>query len=103
MTHQTEFHFTAQFDGSHYDPKHDQIRLAGQIRRIFDLMRDQQWRTLREIATATGDPESSVSAQLRNLRKTKFGMHTVETMPTGDRSRGLFKYKLIENPNYKMI
>ena len=45
-------------------------------------------------AVATGDPPESVSAQLRHLRKERFGSHTVEKKYLGD---GLYVYRLIVN------
>jgi hypothetical protein len=83
-----------RFDGSDYSPKHDDIRLSGQILRIFTCMSDHHWRTLSEISTATGDPEASVSAQLRHLRKRKFGEHHVNKRNRGGREHGLFEYQL---------
>lgn len=82
------------FDGPEYVPARDQERLTGQILRIFSLMRDGKWRSLPEIATATGDPEASISAQLRHLRKTRFGSHTVNRRHVGS---GLFEYQVIPN------
>lgn len=82
------------FDGPAYQAKYDHARLTGQIQRVFNLMSDGQWRTLQEIADATGDPHASVSAQLRHLRKLKFGGHTVNRRARGERSRGLFEYRL---------
>ena len=70
----------------------DHARLAGQMLRVFELMQDGQWRTLNEIATATGDPAASISAQLRHLRKARFGGHTVEREHQGN---GLYLYRLI--------
>jgi len=34
---------------------------------------------------------------LRHLRKDRFGSHVVEKQPRGDRSHGLFEYRLIVN------
>ena len=102
MTQQTEFKFTAQFDGSDYSPEHDKVRLTGQIEVIFNLMRDGRYRTLSEISSITGYGESSISAQLRNLRKPKFGMHTVNKQNRGNRDKGLFEYSVITNQNYKI-
>jgi len=82
------------FNGSDYSPAFDLERLTGQIRRVYDLMRDGCWRTLDEIATTTGDPAASVSAQLRNLRKPEFGSHKIDKRARGDRSTGLFEYQL---------
>lgn len=85
-----------RFDGQAYSPKHDDERLSGQILRVYDAMKDGNWRTLDEIHVATGgDPHASISAQLRHLRKKKFGSHQVEKRPRGDRSHGLFEYRLI--------
>jgi predicted transcriptional regulator len=66
------------FDGPAYDPAVDRARLSSQHRRLFQLMRDGRWRSLDEIARATGDPDASISAQLRHLRKPRFGGHRVE-------------------------
>ena len=51
-----------------YEPALDTKRLGAQLHRVFDLMLDGHWYTLREIAEKTGDPEASVSARLRDLR-----------------------------------
>jgi hypothetical protein len=86
-----------RFDGSDYDPKIDDVRLSGQLLRVFNLMCDRSWRTLDEIADATGDPPASISAQLRHLRKKRFGRHTVDKRSRGDRADGLFEYQLTVN------
>ncbi len=86
------------FDGPEYSPKHDHKRLTGQILRVFDYMKNGYWRTLDEIHVATGDPHASVSAQLRHLRKARFGSFTVNRRARGDRSRGLFEYQLDLSP-----
>lgn len=52
-------------------------RLTGQHKLVFDYMADHEWRTLPEIAKATGIPLASVSTPLRNLRKQQFGAHIV--------------------------
>ena len=82
------------FDGPDYDPKYDLIRLRGQMSRIWHLMIDGQWRTLSEIEAATHDPQASISAQLRHLRKPRFGSYVVDKRPRGERERGLFEYRL---------
>lgn len=83
------------FDGATYQREFDFSRLTGQIRRIYDCMRKGRWLTLEEIASVTGDPPASISAQLRNLRKARFGGHIIEKRARGDRERGLFEYKLL--------
>lgn len=86
----------ARFDGDVYDPAVDDRRLTGQIQRIYRLMSDHQWRTTGEIAAATGDPQSSVLAQLGHLRKERFGAYLVEKRRRGDASRGLWEYRVGE-------
>jgi hypothetical protein len=83
-----------RFNGPDYDPDLDNARLTGQIRRVFKLMRDGVWRTLSEIETGTGDPQSSISAQLRHLRKERFGGHKVDKRRRGKAESGLFEYSL---------
>lgn len=88
-----------RFDGSDYDPKVDQPRLAGQHERIRDYMLGHGgWRTLGEIAQATGDHEASVSAQLRHLRKARFGSYLVEKRRRGAVTSGLFEYRVTPGP-----
>lgn len=94
---QAERFNNARFDGSDYEPEFDKARLTGQIKRIFDCMKNGCWRTLEEIQQLTGDPQASISAQLRHLRKERFGGHTIEKQPRGSRERGLFEYRLIVN------
>ena len=55
-------------------------------------MLDGRWRTLGDIATLTGYPEASISAQLRHLRKERFGRHRVEKRHAGN---GLYEYRLL--------
>jgi hypothetical protein len=82
-----------RFDGADYTPSRDDVRLTGQILRVWNVVSDGGWRTLRDIAQLTGDPEASVSAQLRHLRKPRFGGYTVEREYIVN---GLYKYRLIK-------
>ncbi len=85
----------SEFDGVTYEPKFDATRLRGEMARVYKLMSDSYWRTLREISDLTGDPEASVSARLRDLRKTKFGGHTVNRRRRGNPKQGIFEYQLL--------
>jgi len=86
------------FQGSDIEPENDNVRLTGQILDIYNFMKDGKWRTLKEIEEITGHLTSSISAQLRNLRKKQFGSHTILKRKRGDRESGLFEYKLELNP-----
>jgi hypothetical protein len=65
----------------------DLPRLAAQRKRVFDLMQDARWRT--------GDPEASVSARLRDFRKTKYGGYDVERTRVYEPDGGLWTYRLL--------
>jgi hypothetical protein len=82
------------FNGKHYNPANDDDRLKRQMVRVYACMIDGKWRTLREIANATNDPEASVSAQLRHLRKERFGKYVVNLRSRGDPKNGLWEYQL---------
>ena len=83
-----------KFDGSDYEHEHDFVRLSGQIQRVYDAIKDGDWYTLDEINKITGDPHASISAQLRNLRKERFGSHVIDKRYKGSRSNGLWEYSL---------
>jgi hypothetical protein len=93
---QTTINFDSppRFNGSDYNPATDNARLGAQFLRVLRFMSSGEWHTLREIAEATGDPEASVSAQLRHARKPRFGGHIVEKRNRGERENGLFEYHL---------
>jgi len=84
----------ARFNGSDYVPGRDNDRLDRQIGRIWNLMKDGKRRSLADIAAATQDGTASISAQLRHLRKERFGSHVVEKEYEGD---GLYLYRVIPN------
>ena len=48
----------------------------------------------------TGDPEASVSAQLRHMRKERFGQHFVAREYLGN---GLYSYALILNGGEQQV
>ena len=79
------------FDGQTYEPELDFERLKGQMRRVWDVMLDGAWHTLRDISERTEDPEASVSARIRDLRKKKMGEYMVERRRIAG---GLYAYRL---------
>lgn len=82
------------FNGADYVPERDNARLINQHQTIFNLMKDGNWRTLSRISKVTGFPESSISAQIRHLRKARFGGHTVNRRHV---KNGLYEYQLQVN------
>ena len=78
-------------DGATYVYSRDGQRLHKQHNRVLAAMQDGQEHTLAEIAAKTGDPEASVSARLRDLRKPKFGSYNIVRRYV---ERGLHVYQL---------
>lgn len=102
---------TVSFPGETYDPKYDKKRLTGQQLRVFECMKDGEWRTYKQIQDwildhyNKYDPEVSISTRLRHFRLFKFGEHEVLLRPKGSRYKGFNEYKLIVNNDwihYKM-
>jgi len=87
-------------DGATYDRSRDQVRLNGQQQRVFDAMQGGNWLTLHDIQNRIwtrcrqNEPQQSISARMRDLRKPRFGGHTVERRHLGN---GLWAYRLILN------
>lgn len=86
-----------RFAGATYNPAYDDKRLEKQLGRVYECMANGQWHTLTEISQHTHDPEASISAQLRHLRKPHFGSYTINRRHRGDRSIGLYEYQLLKS------
>jgi len=84
----------SEFNGSNYNPARDDARLGNQLSRVYNACHSGKPMTLSQIAKITGDPEASVSAQLRHLRKPKHGEHTIDKQYI---SNGLYTYTLTPN------
>src|SRR5688572_21462666 len=82
------------FDGKTFDPAKDEIRLSGQLARVYNCMSDGCWRTLTEIRAICRGSEAGISARLRDLRKTRWGSHVVNRRR---REGGLHEYQLQVN------
>jgi hypothetical protein len=86
----------ADFDGATYERAFDHQRLTGQLLRVYAAFLMAEWWTLEEIGALTHDRNTaSVSARVRDLRKAKFGGHTVERRRRGEAARGVFEYRLV--------
>ena len=85
-----------QFDGATFEPAMDAERLGKQLVAVRDYMLactdfGDGWRTLRDLSRRLGYPEASISARLRDLRKSRWGAYTVERKRV---EGGLFAYKV---------
>jgi hypothetical protein len=92
------------FSGEAYEPKLDRARLALQIERVRVQMLGVEWITLRELKLAleknfspTAFPESSLSAQLRNLRKPGYSYRLLKRRRAGAHGpgAGIWEYRLL--------
>ena len=84
------------FDGADYDDNLDYDRLKTQHDKIFNLMKDSKWRSLLSIEIETDAPQASISACLRDFRKPKHGLHTVNKRRVkGKEKQGWYEYQLI--------
>ena len=52
--------------------------MSTQMERVFNVLKVGGYFTLDEIADQTGDPQQAISARIRDLRKPKYGGHTIE-------------------------
>lgn len=97
MTEQSPI-FTSHFDGETYEPSTDKARLTGQLKAVYNVMSDGEWRSLIQISQLAGMklnkyvPDSSASARLRDLRKDKFGGYEIERKSMGN---GIFHYRMV--------
>jgi hypothetical protein len=85
------------FDGETYNPSRDRVRLGTQLIAVWTEMIQGRWMSLADLAHVTGYPEASISARLRDLRKPRFGAHTIERRRVADHS-GTYHYRLVANP-----
>lgn len=92
MSEQTSLFDIAEFHpkGATINPVRDTKRLAAQMKRVHDfvLSLDGRWTHLHEIAAATGDPEASVSARLRDMRDMGYNVESEYE------KRGLHRYRV---------
>lgn len=78
-------------DGVTFEVGRDGKRLNDQLLRVFKAMRDGEWHTLYELHDLTGDPEQSISARIRDMRKPKILGATIDREYVAN---GVFRYRL---------
>lgn len=77
----------------------DNIRLGSQLCAVRDVMSTGFWYSLSDLVAianarfAMKASEAGVSARIRDLRKAKFGGHTIERRRRGN--GGLWEYRLV--------
>lgn len=86
---------TSHRSGETFNEQRDGARLNRQAKAVYAVMSDGQWRTLAQIAALIQEPEASISARLRDLRKRRFGSHVVEREYIAD---GVWQYRVSVQP-----
>ena len=99
MTHNPYNHVGPHFDGRTYVAELDHTRLTTQLARVKDVLSDGKWYSLGQLSLLANGPEASIGARLRDLRKARFGGHTVDRKRS---SRGYFLYRLEIQPQREM-
>ena len=85
------------FGGDTFDEGRDGARLRRQLKAVWAVMHDGQWRTLHQLSREVDAPEASVSARLRDFRKKKFGGYVVERQRIPN-ANGLHRYRIPRQP-----
>jgi len=80
-----------RFDGADVVHERDSPRLTTQLETIRRMMMNGRWWTVAELEYATGHPGTSISAQIRNLKKSRFGSWKVDRRYEGN---GLYSFRL---------
>jgi hypothetical protein len=75
--------------GETFDPAQDGERLGDQYRAVRDFMADGAWHSLAAIEEATGAPQASASARLRDMRRDGWSVDRMR-VPGGN---GLWLYR----------
>lgn len=79
------------FGGETFSEKSDGSRLRAQLAKVKAIVADGAWYSLADLSLLAEAPEASVSARLRDLRKLKFGGHTINRRRI---SGGLHEYRM---------
>ena len=88
------------FDGQTYVRRLDRARLTSALQRVFYVATRNGWHSLaeihHEIREVFGErySEAGISARLRDVRKSRFGGHQMESRR---RSGGLWEYRITPN------
>lgn len=65
------------FDGVTFNEARDGTRLKSQMERVREMMQSGIWYKLSHLVMWCGGTEASISARIRDLRKPRFGGHTI--------------------------
>ena len=89
-----------------YGPAYEESRDGKRIEKQHEVIKRYMlshgsWKTLSEIEQRLGYPQASISAQLRHLRKARFGGYRVEKRRRDD--GGTWEYRVKMSPNGELL
>jgi len=88
------------FSGQTYSPELDHARLSTALGRVYEYMKSEHWRTLKEIAENANTSEAGASARIRDLRKPEWQrIYKVAAVLSERRTGGLWHYRLVIGTN----
>jgi len=88
------------FRGNDFIAEYDHNRLDKQLERVKFVMADGRWYTVCEIRETIqrvfqiNEPENSIQAQIRNLRKPEFGNYIIPKRRRGRISSGHYEWRI---------
>ena len=82
---------TPEFKGIGSENGEDRERLTGQFEGVWEIMRDGEYHTIKEVAEKTGEPAQSVGRQIRYIRSKPRGSHVLEREYRG---HGIYAFRV---------
>lgn len=83
------------FSGTTYDHELDHARLSTALGRVYSVLADEQWHTLKEIAEKAKTSEAGCSARIRNLRNPEWQrIYKVAAVYSERLTNSLWRYRI---------
>jgi len=90
---------TNHYDGDTFDQRRDGERCHSIHTALYEIMRDGRWYTLRELEQRCGGSGTSISARIRDFRKSRFKpIYPCTTSESRNFGGGLWKYRIVGAP-----
>lgn len=88
------------FSGQTYSPELDHARLSTALGRVYTVLADEKWHTLKEIAEKARTSEAGCSARIRNLRETQWQrIYKVAAVHSERLTASVWRYRIVLGDN----
>ena len=94
---------TTRTYGPAFDEALDGKRVRTDIERIRDFMWGNGWWTLKALETVLDIPQATISADLRHLRKERFGSYQVDKVRRGEGGTWLYILRPPKEPTQERL